>query len=586
MKPFKSMQAKIVAIFILVILAMVTGIGSFMTMNIVKFYNDEFSVMMEQVFTPALISELEKSAEQNGSDGVWDIISSYIGPMGIDTYRFYSILDAKTGNVIKSYDEAKSTGMEKSENIINAMNGKTGNFSDTEKSYMDYAVPVSENGVPKYIVYIKDTKNEINSITKNIIVILIEALAFAILIAVILGFFFSRTITKPIRDLTKNAERIASGEFDTISTVKSDDEIGILSNTFAYMSSALRNTINEVNSEKDKVETILQNMTDGILAFNLDGELIHINPEAKKLINRRFYDDLKFDTFFKEINADITMGNLIYIKDSEKTERQADIGGRIVKFTFAPFSKENKIGGILVVVHDITSQQKLEMSRREFVANVSHELRTPLTTVKSYAETLMDMPDADPGLQNKFLGTIAAEADRMTRIVKDLLTLSRLDEGQYEVRPFERFELSSFVEGISERMYFPAKEKHQSLRYFAPEEPFYIMSDKDKLEQVIINIISNAIKYTPENGRIEVYAGKLYTEAFIKVRDNGIGIPEENLPRIFERFYRVDKARSRETGGTGLGLAIAKQIMNQLGGNITINSTLGKGTEVIVALPL
>lgn len=584
MKFFKSMQAKIVAIFILVIIALVTVIGSFMSMNIVEFYNNEFSVMMEQVFTPALITEMEKSALQNGSDGVWDIISSYIGPLGIDTYRFYSILDAKTGNVIKSYNESKSAGMEKSENIITAMNGKTGSASNSEKSYMDYAVPINENGNAKYIVYIKDTKNEINSITKSIIFILLEALAFSIVIAVILGFFFSRTITKPIRTLTRNAERIASGDFDKINVITSDDEIGILSNTFAYMSSALRDTIDEVNSEKDKVETILQNMTDGILAFNLNGDLIHINLEAKKLINRKYYDDLKFDAFFKEVNADITMGSLIYIKDSEKTERQATIDGKIVKFTFAPFSNENKISGILVVIHDITSQQKLELSRREFVANVSHELRTPLTTVKSYAETLMDMSDSD--IQKKFLNTIAAEADRMTRIVKDLLTLSRLDEGQYEVRPFERFELSSFVEGISERMYFPAKEKHQTLRFFAPDEPFYIMSDKDKLEQVIINIISNAVKYTPENGNIEVYVGKLYTDAFIKVCDNGIGIPEENLPRIFERFYRVDKARSRETGGTGLGLAIAKQIMNRLGGNITINSTYGKGTEVIVAVPL
>lgn len=586
MRFFKSLQAKIAAIFILVILAVVTAVGSFMTTNIVKFYNDEFSDMMEHVFTPSLISELEKSAQQSGSDGVWDIVSSYIGPLGIDTYRFYSILDAKDGNVIKSYDEAKSFGMEKSDNIISAMCGKTGNLSDTEKSYMDYAVPINVNGNVKYIVYIKDTKNEINSITKNIIVILIEALLFAVLIAAVLGFFFSRTITKPIRVLTRNAEKLASGEFDTINTVKADDEIGKLSNTFAYMSSALRDTINEVNSEKDKVETILQNMTDGILAFNLNGELVHINQEAKKLINRQYYDDLKFDAFFKEINADITMGNLIYIKDNKNTERQVTIGGKIVKFTFAPFSNENKISGILVVIHDITSQQKLELSRREFVANVSHELRTPLTTVKSYAETLMDMSDADTEMKNKFLSTIAAEADRMTRIVKDLLTLSKLDEGQYEVRPFERIELSSFVKDISERMYFPAKEKHQTLRCFAPDEPFCIMSDKDKLEQVIINIISNAVKYTQENGNIEIYVGKLYTNAFIKVCDNGIGIPKENLPRIFERFYRVDKARSRETGGTGLGLAIAKQIMTQLGGNITIDSTYGKGTEVIVAVPL
>ncbi len=580
---FKSIQTKIVAIFILTILSIVVVIGAFLTANIVKFYNSEFSVMMEQVFTPTLVSELEKSAETDGADGVWDIVTSYIGPLGIDTYRFYSILDAKTGSVIKS-DAGRNSGIEKSDNVILAMTGQVGNISNTEKSYMDFAVPIEANDTPKYIVYVKDTKNEVNSITRNVLFILVEALLFSVFIAVILGLFFSRTITKPIRDLTRSAERIASGEFDHINKVKSDDEIGILANTFAYMSATLHDTIEEVNSEKDKVETILSNMTDGILAFNLSGELIHINPEAKKMIGRQYYDDINFDAFFKEIDADITIGNIIYIKDEEKTERQASIGNKVIRFSFAPFSIENRIGGILVVMHDITNQQKLELSRREFVANVSHELRTPLTTVKSYAETLMDMP-TDTQTQNRFLATIAAEADRMTRIVKDLLTLSRLDEGQYELRPFEQIELSSFVSQIVEKMYFSAKEKHQTIKY-VPSGSSYIMTDKDKLEQVVINIISNAIKYTPENGKIEIYSGALYQDAFIKVRDNGIGIPKENLPRIFERFYRVDKARSRETGGTGLGLAIAKQLMNQLGGNITINSTLGEGTEVIISVPL
>lgn len=583
---FKSIQTKIVSIFLLTILSVVVVIGTFLTTNIVKFYNNEFSVMMEQVFTPGLISELEKSAAASGADGVWDIVSSYMGPLGIDTYRFYGILNAQTGDVIKSSDPGKSTDLEKSDNIITAMTGKTGNITNTERSYMDYAVPVNTDGTASYIVYVKDTKNEINSITENVLFILIEALLLSAVIALILSFFFSRTITKPIRNLTRSAEHIASGEFDTAVPSDSNDEIGILSKTFSYMSSALRDTIEEVNSEKNKVEAILNNMTDGILAFNLSGELIHINPEAKKMIGRQYYDDIRFDTFFKEIDADISIGSLIYLRDDTSSERQATIGSRVIRFSFASFNTENKIGGILVVMHDITSQQKLENSRREFVANVSHELRTPLTTVKSYAETLMDMSIDDKQMQNRFLETIANEADRMTRIVKDLLTLSRLDEGQYEVRPYERLELSEFVSGIVERMYFPAKEKHQTLRFFPPESAAYIMSDRDKLEQVIINIISNAIKYTPDGGSIEVYSGTLYHDAFIKVRDNGIGIPKENLPRIFERFYRVDKARSRETGGTGLGLAIAKQIMNQLGGNITINSESGKGTEVIVSVPI
>lgn len=579
---FKSIQTKIVTIFILVILSVVTVIGTFMTANIVKLYNNEFSVMMEQVFTPALVSELEKSAESGGAGGIWDIVSSYIGPLGIDTYRFYSILDAKTGDVLSTSDEAKSDSIEKSDNLILAMTGKVGNTVNTQKSYMDYALPIGE----QYIVYVKDTKDEINSITRNVLFILIEALLVSVLISILLGYFFGRTITKPIRDLTKSTEHIAEGKFDIVSDIKSDDEIGTLSDTFNYMSSTLKRTVNEVNSEKNKVETILQNMTDGILAFNLSGKLIHINPEAKRLIGRTFYDDLRFDTFFKEIGADISMGNIIYINDDKKTEREAVIGGRVIRFTFAPFNLENKISGIIVVVHDITNQQKLENARREFVANVSHELRTPLTTVKSYAETLMDMDIDDKETQNRFLDTIAGEADRMTRIVKDLLTLSRLDEGQYRLKPFERVNLSQLVAEIVEKMFFAAKEKHQDITLSAKKTPIYVMTDRDKLEQVIINIISNAVKYTPEKGKIEVSCEKVYKDAYIKVRDNGIGIPEENLPRIFERFYRVDNARSRETGGTGLGLAIAKQIMAQLGGDININSTYGEGTEVIISVPV
>ena len=583
---FKRIQTKIVSILIMIMLSVIMVIGTFMTANIVKFYNSEFFVMMEKVFSSNLVTELELSAGTNGTGGLWDIISTYMGPLGIDTYRYVSILDAKNGDVLMTSDNSQSAEIEKSDNIIAAMTGKTGNIINTELSYMDYALPIEVDNSPRYIIYVKDNKNEINSITENILLILVEALLFSIIIAIILGYFFSKTITKPIRDLTESAQRIASGEFDVIKKVDSKDELSILSNTFSYMSSALHDTIDEVNSEKTKVETILSNMTDGILAFNLEGRLIHINPEAKKIINRTYYDDISFDTFFREIDVDINMGSLLYMKDEEPQEKQVNIGGRIITLNFVTFNIENKIGGILVVMHDITSQQKLEHARREFVANVSHELRTPLTTVKSYAETLMDMPDAGEELSAKFLGTIAREADRMTRIVKDLLTLSRLDEGQYEVKPFERIELSSLVQNISERMFFSAKEKHQTLTYHAPNSPVYIITDRDKLEQVIINIISNAVKYTPENGDINLYCGSVYSEAFIKVRDNGIGIPEENLPRIFERFYRVDKARSRETGGTGLGLAIAKQIMTRLGGNITINSKYGEGTEVIITLPL
>ena len=304
------------------------------------------------------------------------------------------------------------------------------------------------------------------------------------------------------------------------------------------------------------------------------------------MIRQDDFENLSIDDFFKKIGTDITFGELIYLKNEEPPERQIEYNGRYLKLNFAPIETDNKISGVLVVMRDNTNQEKLELSRREFVSNVSHELRTPLTTVKSYAETLLDNPGDDKELEKRFLSVIIKEADRMTRIVKDLLTLSRLDEAQTETKEPDDINLQNLLEGVAEKMYITAKKKNQTISYKSLFEVPVFKGDRDKVEQLVINIVSNAIKYTPEGGKVDIVSGMMINEAFIKVVDNGIGIPKENIPRLFERFYRVDKARSRDTGGTGLGLAIAKQIVDNLGGEITINSDVGCGTEVLITLPV
>lgn len=582
---FRSIQQKIVLIYGLLILSITIVIGSFLLVNLIRFYDREFTVMMEQVFTDDFAGQLDQLAEgEDGLEKLTDAVASYIGPLGIDTYRFYCVLDAKTGAVLKTSDPYRSQNLTKSDNIILAMTGKRGNLTDFNRDYMDYAVPVLKEKTPEYVVYVKDTKDEIYSITKNVALIILEALLLGILISIVIGFWLSRTISVPIINLTKRAEKVASGEFETMPLSKANDEIGRLTNTFQYMSTALKTTLEEVEAEKNKVETILQNMTEGILAFNLRGELIHINPEAKRALSYEDQEVFNFDFFAKRLHAEISLGDLLYIRQEKPEERQVEMDGKVLRLTFATFRFENKIGGVLVVMHDVTKQEKLEMSRREFVANVSHELRTPLTTVKSYAETLLDMSEENE-MQQRFLKVIVSEADRMTRLVKDLLTLSRLDEKQGEIKK-EPIEMRSFVSDLVERMQINAGKKQQLLSYTAVNEVPVFFSDRDKLEQVVVNILSNAIKYTSQGGRIQVFSGRMYGEVYIKVADNGIGIPQENLSRIFERFYRVDKARSRDTGGTGLGLAIAKQIMDRLGGKITISSEYGKGTEVVLSLPV
>ncbi len=584
----KSIQYKIVLIFVLLTISIITVVGSFMLVNIVNFYNEEFFVMMNRVFDDDLVYQLEQSANtENSLEKVSDVMGSYIGLLGIDTYRYYCILDSSTANVLNSSLPALiNTNLDKTDNIVMAMSGQRGDIVNTDKNYMDYAVPIDMQNGSGYIMYIKDTKEELNSITNNVLIIVMQALLLAVLTSVVIGYLLSKTITVPITNLTKRADKLAAGEFDSFEPSKADDEIGRLSNAFGYMAQELSKNISVANEEKTKVETILQNMTDGILAFDLEQKLIHSNPEAKHMIASEDFNTLTFDSFFKKIDADITMGDLLYIKNETPPERQIQYNDKYLKLSFATIEKNNKISGILVVMRDVTKEEKLELSRREFVSDVSHELRTPLTTVKSYAETLLDSSMDDRELQGRFLSVIIKEADRMTRIVKDLLTLSKLDEAQTEIKEPEDIDLQMLLEGVAEKMYITAKKKNQDITYKIVNEVPIFRSDRDKLEQVVINIVSNAIKYTPENGKIDIISGMLYNDAFIKVIDNGIGIPKENLSRIFERFYRVDKARSRDTGGTGLGLAIAKQIITGLGGNIAINSDFGQGTEVVITVPV
>jgi len=238
-----------------------------------------------------------------------------------------------------------------------------------------------------------------------------------------------------------------------------------------------------------------------------------------------------------------------------------------------------------MILQDITKQQKLDDMRKEFVANVSHELRTPLTSVKSYSETLLDGAMEDPQICKEFLSVINSEADRMTRLVKDLLQLSKQDNRQMQYN-MQEIDFVELVKNCAERIKLSAQEKSQVIETFVIGQVPPIMADRDRLEQLMINIIGNAIKYTPDEGKITIYIGIMYNQVYVKVVDTGIGIPEKDLERIFERFYRVDKARSRQMGGTGLGLSIAKEIVEAHGGTITAASEIDKGTEITVKLPV
>ena len=349
------------------------------------------------------------------------------------------------------------------------------------------------------------------------------------------------------------------------------------------MTNELKEQLSEVSTKKNQIETILRHMTDGIVAFNMEGEIILINPEAKKLLSIR-PEDSTFEDIFNKFNLDINMEKIIYLENWTSSEQRVEVDDKYINIYFAPFKNQaERPDGVIAVVQDITEHVKLDNMRKEFVADVSHELKTPITSIMGYADTLLE-GDYDKETQDKFLGVIAGEARRMAKLVTDLLTLSRYDSNKKRTEKVA-FDLGDLVKRCQDKLAIEIKKKNHTVNCFVTADVPPVYADKDDIESVVLNILTNSIKYTKDGGEIKIYVGFVYNDAYIKVFDNGIGIPEEDLNRIFERFYRVDKARTREMGGTGLGLSIAKEILDKNGGSIDIKSVVGQGTEVVIKIP-
>ena len=357
-----------------------------------------------------------------------------------------------------------------------------------------------------------------------------------------------------------------------------------LSKMYIYPINKLLETAQKKETaEEIEIKTILLHMTDGIIAFGIDGKIALINPAAKNLLNISPEDDT-FDDIFKKFNLNINMEKIIYLENWTSTEQKIDVDDKSVKVLFAPFRNEKDTPeGVIAVIQDITEHVKLDNMRKEFVADVSHELKTPITSIMGYADTLLE-GEYDKQTQADFLGVIASESRRMARLVTDLLELSRIDSNRKKVKK-EKFDLGELTKSCQNKLGIQIKNKGHNVDCFVTADVPPVYADKDDIERVILNILSNSIKYTPQNGNIKIYVGFVYNDAYIKIIDDGIGIPEEDLNRIFERFYRVDKSRTRELGGTGLGLSIAKEILDKNGGSIDIKSRVNKGTEVVIKIP-
>ncbi len=598
---FKSIKGKIVVYFVIMILVMQAICSATAMLGVSYRYHNNFKENIQSVFNEDFKKQLSELAnistspegeaiifEENDTyilSKITELVNAYSFKLSLSASRFFSVVD-KDGRFI--YSSAEHDG-EYTPTLLSAMRGVEDIEDSLTASYADYAFPIMSGTQVRYIIYIKEDCSDRNSALTWLFFTLIASWLFSGVIAVIVGTIFAKDITNPLKQLTEKARLLTEGDINALEESDIKDEIGQMTNMLVLLAKKGEDATAKANEEKNKIETILQNMTDGILAFDINGKLIHFNNEAQRLLGRKYLDDITFDRFFKELNANITLGDILYVKNEqgEETERTIKVDEQFLTLGFATFTLENKTAGIIVIIHDITKQERLEKSRREFVSNVSHELRTPLTTIKSYAEMLSDTPDADVELRTRFLGTITSESDRMTRMISDFLTLSQLDENQAYMKNIDEIDVRALVDNIIERNIFTAKKKNIELKHRRINKTPQIMGYRDGLDRVITNIVTNALKYTREGGTVTVYTSKVYKDIQIKVADTGIGISEEQLPKIFDRFFRVDKARSRDRGGSGLGLAIAKQTIESFfGGKIKITSELNVGTEVTITIPV
>ena len=582
----RSLHMKLVLIMILLVVCLMTITGAFLINSVNRFYLNEFYTQMAEVFSrdTEFVRDLvtAQEGETDGAQAIDQILLAKMGTLGVDgKNRNYYILDGKTGAILSSSDGDAGQSLDGlTPNLLIALNeGREGNESDLTANYMDLALPISRGG-QDYIIYVLDQCSTVRELNSQLFQLIIEALAFGLVISVLLSFLLSKAMVNPIRALTRGVKRVAEGDFGHELQTESHDEIGVLTNAFNAMAGQLQTTIREVDSERTKLSTLFLHMTDGVVAFNQSGEVIHSNPAAEEMLDMAI--PVGGAVTYQDLFGEIAPLETILTLDRDCLESETVRGERILLYLLAPFDREKQVG-VLVVVHDVTQQVKNETLRKEFVANVSHELRTPITNIRSYAETLEENPDLPPEMTTSFLRVILNESDRMTHIVQDLLTLSRFDSGHSQLN-LTTFPFADVLEDSYQAVRIEAQRHGHSLSLEGTEDLPSLRADRERVLQVIMNILSNAIKYTPDGGNIVMSAGTDQERVWLEVADNGIGIPPEDRERIFERFYRVDKARSRESGGTGLGLSIAQEIIHQHEGSLTLVDRPGPGTTLRMEL--
>lgn len=588
---YRGLYFKIILILVIFTLIVMSVVGAVLISSVLGYYNDQFAACMTQNFGEDAQLRQYLEAAMTGADGDFaakqkSILASYASRLGIDDYRNYYILDAD-GNFLDGSDTAGGEALAETPNLVAAMNGQLGDANTAGSDYADYALPLTV-GDASCIIYLRDTQDELHEINWMLFSIILQALFIGLLIAILLSFFLARAISMPLSRLTEGVQRVAKGDFKDKISVHSADEIGVLTENFNTMSRMLEENLDEINGEREKLETVLSCLKDAVITFGKDGRPLQINRAATDLFADAKREELTLDYIFSLLHYESGGIDISLDDESGGDVPAVRYKGRVYELYFGNIRYRDASSmreGVILVIHDVTQSYELDRSRREFVANASHELRTPLTTIKMVIEALAGDEGVTKNEMNKsFLDMAETESTRMELLIKNLLTLSQLDSKtmNFNVREFD---LEESVAYLAKSLAVNASARGHKLTFDGAYDPVIIRGDKIRIEQILINITSNAIKYTPDGGRISLRLQDLGDRAEVTVTDNGVGIPEEDIPHLFERFYRVEKARSSDKGGTGLGLAIAKEFAAAHGGDIRVSSIVGKGTTFTITLP-
>lgn len=426
---------------------------------------------------------------------------------------------------------------------------------------------------------------------KDIGIIFVSSSLVAIVLVIILTFLISQGITKPIAEMKKQTDKIAEGNYSGEVKIYGDDELGQLGKAINDLSLKIKDAQESTESERQRLDSVLRHMSDGVIATDRRGRVVIMNEAALDILDLKSEEIVSTPLLdILPLEENLTFRDLLETQQERLIHLKGDGEGTIIQCEFSVIQRESGfISGLVCVLTDVTEQEKIERERRNFVSNVSHELRTPLTSIKSYTEALVDGAWENKEIAPGFLNVIETETDRMMRMITDLLNLSRMDQNRFGLEK-EFVNMNELVKHIAKRFEMvlqsePYREKNYRLLTDITQRDLWVEIDQDKITQVMDNIINNAIKYSPDGGRIIIRLMETHTDLIVSVSDEGLGISRKDIPYLFDRFYRVDKARSREMGGSGLGLAIAQEVVQLHGGKIWVNSVEGKGSTFFVSLP-